>query len=218
MVGPIHSVLSKKILFTITTPVFQHFNATEWEQRITALQKCSKIKSRWQRLILGPYSQRLLPLCSFDSLLFNPPSSLSCTRFLLLFWRAICFQRGRSEWVRAGGSVSVSSLDMFRLKPFAPRNSLLWTQTAAGPLVSSGGNLQCFEHAGGFFFSPFPLFLWRHISPNFWIEIFLSPLLDFYEMGNHLLVEVWFVLMRRVQLAVNCGGLSNLILHLKKNV
>lgn len=88
-----------------------------------------------------------------------PPSlSLSCTRFSLLFWRAICIQRGRSEWVRAGGSVSVSSLDMFRLKAFAPRNNLLWTQAAAGRLVSSSGNLKCFEYVEGGF--PFSWIIW----------------------------------------------------------
>lgn len=135
--------------------------------------KSIKGKNPGGKLSLIPFYQLLLPpllLCSLDSFLFItllPPLSRSpALVFLLLFWRAICFQRGRSEWVRAGGSVSVSSLDMFRLKPFAPRNNLLWTQSAAGLLVSSSGNLKCFEYVGGFFspslgsfeFEPFGLF------------------------------------------------------------
>lgn len=90
----------------------------------------------------------LIPFSSeFSSLPALSPSLI----FLLLFWWVICFQKGRLVWVRAGGSVSASSLDMFRLKPFAPRNNLLWNQTAAGLLVSSGGNLKWFEYVGVFF-------------------------------------------------------------------
>lgn len=122
-----------------------------------------------------------------------PPLSLSCTRFLLLFWRVICFQRGRSEWVRAGGSVSASSLDMFRLKPFAPRNNLLWSQTAAGLLVSSGGNLKWFEYVGVFL--SLPLFLWRYASlGSFEFKRFGHPYSLFEELFDYLVVvasQMW---------------------------
>lgn len=67
--------------------------------------KSIKGKNPGGKLSLIPFYQLLLLplllLCRFDSFLFIillPPLSRSpAPIFLLLFWRAICFQRGRSE-------------------------------------------------------------------------------------------------------------------------
>lgn len=72
---------------------------------------------------------------------------------------------------------------MFRLKPFAPRNSLLWSQTAEGLLVSSGGNLKWFEYVGFFFSLPS---LDTHLSFGF--KRFCRPYSFFEELFNYLVV------------------------------
>lgn len=67
--------------------------------------KSNKGKNPGGKLSLIPFYQllllHLLLLCSSDSFLFIillPPLSRSpALVFLLSFWRAICFQRGRSE-------------------------------------------------------------------------------------------------------------------------
>lgn len=128
-----------------------------------------KSASSPQLWFLSPLSTSLFLLfISIRCLALSPPRTL----FSLFIWRPICFQRVRSDWVRTGGSasVSVSSLDTFRLKPFALRNNLLWTQAATGLLVSSSGNFNALMFLLCYF--PPPQTLWGYAWDLFSLKLF----------------------------------------------